>query len=244
MENQTMENRILSRREMLVLMGGTVAVSAFACSASGLIDTDSAVTAGCVVSPKQTAGPYFVDEKLNRSDIRTDPANGTVSPGVPLTLALTIMQVGKNSCKPLPGATVDIWHCDALGVYSDVQDENFGNTKGKKFLRGYQLTDAVGKVNFMTIYPGWYPDRAVHIHYSVRTNPTSDWNKEFTSQLYFDEAVTDKVHALAPYKQKGGGRMMNVKDGIFRDGGSETMLKLTPKGEGYTAEYNIGFLTT
>jgi protocatechuate 3,4-dioxygenase beta subunit len=237
-----MENRILSRREMLLLMGGAAAVSAFACSASGLIGAESEPIAGCVVSPKQTAGPYFVDEKLNRSDIRTDPTNGTVSAGVPLTLALTIMQVGKNSCKPLSGATVDIWHCDALGVYSDVQDENFGTTKGKKFLRGYQLTDPAGKVNFTTIYPGWYPGRAVHIHYSVRTDPASDWNKEFTSQLYFDEATTDKVHALAPYKQKGSGRMMNVKDGIFRGGGTEAMLKLTPKGEGYTAEYNVGFL--
>jgi protocatechuate 3,4-dioxygenase beta subunit len=237
-----MENRILSRREMLVLMGGTAGVSAFACSALGLIANESEPIAGCVISPKQTAGPYFVDEKLNRSDIRTDPSDDSVSPGVPLMLTLNVMQVGKNSCKPLAEATVDIWHCDALGVYSDVQDENFGNTRGKKFLRGYQLTDIAGKVKFTTVYPGWYPGRAVHIHYSVRTDPKSDWNKEFTSQLYFDEAITDKVHALEPYKKKGNGRMLNANDHIYRDGGVQTILKLTPKGEGYAAEYNVGFL--
>ena len=83
-----------------------------------------------------TEGPYFVDEKLDRSDIRSDPSDNSVKAGVPLALTVRVMKVGGSSCTPLAGATVDVWHCDALGVYSDASDPTFGSTKGKKFLRG------------------------------------------------------------------------------------------------------------
>jgi protocatechuate 3,4-dioxygenase beta subunit len=53
---------------------------------------------------------------------------------------------------------VDVWHCDALGVYSGVRDFRF-DTSGQKFLRGYQTTDERGEVRFLTIYPGWYVGR-------------------------------------------------------------------------------------
>lgn len=241
----------LNRREMLMLLGGTTALSLFGCGGppGGPFDNtpySKQSIAGCIVSPGQTEGPYFVDEKLNRSDIRTDPSDNSVRPGIPLHLAITIFQVGNNACQPLPNATIDIWHCDAAGAYSDVKDNagNAGDTRGKKFLRGYQVTDANGKVEFQTIYPGWYTGRPVHIHYMIRTNPASEVGHEFTSQLYFDETVTDQVHAQPPYSQKGKRDMTLANDFIYRRGGSELMVQLTPSAEGYSGIYNVGFLIT
>jgi len=130
------------RREVLGFIGG-IGVSLAGCS-RGLSKPTStsqklAANPTCVVKPQQTEGPYFVEERLNRSDIRSDPADGSVQLGVPLQVLFRVSQVGDRSCTPLIGAIVDVWHCNALGVYSDVSDPNF-NTVGKKFLRGYQVT--------------------------------------------------------------------------------------------------------
>jgi protocatechuate 3,4-dioxygenase beta subunit len=191
------------------------------------------------VKPEQTEGPYFVDEKLNRSDIRSDPSDNSVKPGVPLQLAFRVSQISGGACTPLAGAQVDIWHCDASGIYSDVQDPNFGNSKGKKFLRGYQITDAQGMAKFTTIYPGWYQGRAVHIHFKIRTNPASNAGHVFTSQLYFDDALTDQVHTQAPYASRGQRTMRNEADGIYRNGGKQLMLTLAKQGDGYTSTFDI-----
>jgi protocatechuate 3,4-dioxygenase beta subunit len=192
----------------------------------------------CIVRPEQTEGPYFVDERLNRSDLRPDPSGGSVKEGRPLTLAVRVHEIRGNACTPLAGAMVDLWHCDAAGVYSDVRDRSF-DTRGKKFLRGYQITDAAGKAEFLTIYPGWYSGRAVHIHFKIRTDPQSRRGYEFTSQIYFDEAVTDRVFEKAPYRP-GGQRTKNSQDGIFQDGGEELILSLSQKEEGYTGTFDIG----
>jgi protocatechuate 3,4-dioxygenase beta subunit len=197
----------------------------------------------CIVRPEQTEGPYFVDERLNRSDIRSDPSDGSVKDGLPLQLALRVHEIRGNACTPLAGAVVDIWHCDALGVYSDVRDRSF-DTRGKKFLRGYQVTDPTGTARFLTIYPGWYPGRAVHIHFKIRTNPESRRGYEFTSQIYFDDALTAQIHAQAPYATKGQGRLMNRQDGIFEDGGDRLMLQLTKEAQGYTGVFDIGLQMT
>ena len=210
--------RILSRREVLALLGGSGAALLAACAPGALASpspstsaqaTSAAATTAaaassaattlpsCIVRPAVTEGPYFVDEKLNRSDIRSDPTNGTVKTGAPLTLTFLVSRVSGSSCAALSGATVDIWHCDALGVYSDASDASF-NTRGQKFLRGYQTTDASGKAQFTTIYPGWYQGRAVHVHFKIRTGAS-----EFTSQLFFDDALNTQVFAAAPYSQKG-----------------------------------------
>jgi protocatechuate 3,4-dioxygenase beta subunit len=194
----------------------------------------------CVLTPQQTEGPYFVDERLNRSDIRPDPVTGTVSEGVPLKLSLQVTQVAGSACTPLSGIYVDLWQCDALGVYSDVNDRNTGSTAGgSKFLRGYQQTDADGKVEFTTIYPGWYGGRAVHIHFKVRTALDGP-AREQISQFYFDDALTDQVHALPPYNSKGQGRMRNDRDGIYRNGGTALTVPVVQDGEGYAGTYNIG----
>ncbi len=194
----------------------------------------------CIVRPALTEGPYFVDEKLNRSDIRPDPSDGSVRDGLPLELTFLVSQINGN-CAPLAGAIVDIWHCDAAGVYSDVNDPRV-NTQGKKFLRGHQVTDAGGVAKFVTIYPGWYPGRAVHIHFKIRAgaNPVYD----FTSQLFFDDALSDQVYTRPPYAGRGERNPRNAGDGIYRNSGSQLLLNLTPTAEGYASTFDIGLNIT
>lgn len=205
--------------------------------------TSTAALPSCIVRPALTEGPYFVDEKLNRSDIRPDPATGKVSEGIPLQVVFNVSQISASGCVPLEGAQVDVWHCDALGVYSDVQDNNFGSTQGTKFLRGYQLTDANGQATFTTIYPGWYRGRAVHVHFKIRNGTSSQQVHEFTSQFFFDESVTDQVHAQEPYAQKGYRTLKNEGDGIYRSGGEQLLLRPAKMGDGYTTRFDIGLQT-
>ncbi len=260
--------RVLGRREVLVLFGAAGAAMLTGCApgqsgtaqptnaptqapssvpaqaTSVATQAPSATTAAgtlpsCVVRPALTEGPYFVDEKINRSDIRSDPSDGTVKDGAPLSLTIHVSQINGSGCTPLQGAQVDIWHCDALGVYSDASDPSF-NTKGKKFLRGYQVTDANGTVQFTTIYPGWYQGRAVHIHFKIRTDPSSESGYEFTSQWFFDESLTDQVHAQQPYAAKGQRTLRNDGDNIYQQSGGQTLLDVAQSGDGYAATFDIG----
>lgn len=241
--------RVLSRREVLAFLGAagvTLFVGRDFMQGTGTA-TPAATPAGatptsipaCVVRPEMTEGPYFVDEMLNRVDIRTDPSDNSVKEGVPLHLTFRVSQIDSSACKPLEGAQVDIWHCDALGSYSDVRAEN---TVGKKFLRGYQLTDSSGIAEFLTIYPGWYRGRTVHIHFKIRKNATADKAFEFTSQLFFDDKQSAEIFKLAPYSQKGQQDTLNEQDGIYRNGGDQLLLTLVKdeKGEGYNATFDIG----
>jgi protocatechuate 3,4-dioxygenase beta subunit len=214
-----------------------------ACSSGGL--TIQAQAVPCVVVPEHMEGPYFVDEKLNRSDIRTDPSDRNARPGAPLRVSLRVSQItAAGACAPLAGALVDLWQCDAGGLYSDVQDTQVKfDTRGQKFLRGYQVTDAKGAVQFTTIYPGWYPGRAVHIHFKIRTNPAGASGTDFGSQLYFDEALTDKVHAKAPYTSKGRRNTLNENDGIFRNGGRQLMLRVAEEPAGYAGAFELALKT-
>lgn len=194
---------------------------------------------GCVVKPDLTEGPYFVDEMLNRSDIRPDPSNGTVKAGAQLQITFRVYDINSSTCTPLVGAQVDLWQCDALGVYSDVSDPGF-NTKGQKFLRGYQTTDSSGLATFTTIYPGWYQGRTVHQHFKIRATTVSGQSYEFTSQLFFDDTLTDTVHAQQPYAAKGQRTLRNSGDGIYRQGGDQLVLAITPTSEGYATTFDIG----
>jgi protocatechuate 3,4-dioxygenase beta subunit len=223
--------RILTRREALAMLGGAAMLASGVSPRSGMAQTLPA----CVVTPEQMEGPYFTDVRLNRSDIRSDPTDKSVKEGVPMVLTLRVSAVGNAGCAPLAGATVDVWHCDAAGVYSD----SGGNTTGAKFLRGHQVTDANGSARFTTIYPGWYPGRAVHIHFKVRILAGPALGNEITSQLYFDEAVTDRVLARAPYSVHGQ-RTRNSDDGLYRRGGSRLMLALTESGGGYAGGFHVG----
>jgi protocatechuate 3,4-dioxygenase beta subunit len=234
--------RVLSRREALAVLGA----SGFVLLAGGphlgraWAEPLRRVPA-CVARPEQTAGPYFVDEMLRRSDIRSDPGTRVVKDGTPLDLTLVVSALRAGSCVPLAGAHVDVWHCDAAGVYSGVEDPGF-NTVGQSFLRGYQLTDDAGEARFRTIYPGWYAGRAVHIHFKIRTDPGAQRGREFTSQLYFDDALTTRVHSRMPYAAKRGRerRDRNADDRIFARGGDQLLLAPKASGDGYAARFEVG----
>jgi protocatechuate 3,4-dioxygenase beta subunit len=246
--------RILSRREVLALFGGSSVALLAACAPGGALvspsptstaqQTSAAATAAatapaaatalpsCIVRPALTEGPYFIDEKLDRSDIRSDPATGVVRPGAILNLNFLVSRVSGSACTALSGAMVDVWQCDALGVYPGV-----GNASGQKFLRGFQNTDASGSAKFVTIYPGWYQGRAVHIHFKIR--PTS--STEFTSQLFFDDALSTQVFSQAPYSQKGTqGMTRNTSDSIYQQAAGKLSLNVTKTGDVYSATFDIG----
>jgi len=255
--------RILTRREVLALIGvGGVAATLAACapgstgaaspeasaanasaatagaSAGASPDASVAASAGtlpsCVVVPELTEGPYYVDVNLERSDIRPNTADGAVAAGTPLELAWVVSQVDGNGCLPLEGAIVDVWHCDALGVYSGVQ-----GSSGTDFLRGFQRTDAGGGATFTTIYPGWYQGRAVHIHFKIRTEPDAVAGFEFTSQLFFDDALNQQVFATGVYAAKGQPDRPNASDGIFNQSGGATLLDVTQDGASYKTTFEI-----
>lgn len=242
--------KILSRREALALFGitGSAALLAACAPISGMgrpsgaaadLSAIEAINASlpptCVVRPELTEGPLFVDEMLNRSDIRLDPSNNQVSEGTEFNLTFRVSKVGNNACTPLEGIQVDIWHCDAQGIYSDTNQLGM-STVGQKFLRGFQKTDANGIASFTTIYPGWYEGRAVHIHFKMRTSDGYD----FTSQLFFDDALNDEVFATTPYSQKGNGQIRNGNDGIYRQGGEQMILAVEKSANGYAATFDVG----
>lgn len=252
MDNHSGKTVGLSRRRILGLLGGAAAaLVSYGRRDEGLlraIGTSAIATAAtipsCVVRPEQTEGPFFVQEKLNRADIRSDPSDGSVKQGVPLHLAFQVSRIDGSACVPLGGAVIDIWQCDTLGSYSDVRDMS-RDTRGKKFLRGYQVTNAGGIAEFLTIYPGWYQGRAVHIHFKIRADaPSKRAFHEFTSQLYFDETITDQVHKQPPYNSKGKRTVTNATDSLFRRGGKELTLALTKDAQGYLAKFDIGLQIT
>src|SRR5437879_13873001 len=106
-------------------------------AASDTTPTASSVaTPACVATPAETEGPYFVDERLNRSDITTDSSTGSKRNGVPLDLTFQVARVSSSGCTSLGGARLDVWHCGAAGGCSDVAAHS---TVGQRFLRGYQL---------------------------------------------------------------------------------------------------------
>jgi protocatechuate 3,4-dioxygenase beta subunit len=127
-------------------------------------------------------------------------------------------------------------------VYSDVSDPSF-NTSGKKFLRGYQVTGTDGVARFTTIYPGWYQGRAVHIHFKIRSAASAASAYEFTSQLFFDDSLTDQVHATERYASKGQRTLRNSGDGIYNGGGSQLVLDVTGTADGYAATFNTALDT-
>jgi protocatechuate 3,4-dioxygenase beta subunit len=250
--------RVLSRREALALMGAaSVTVVAAACApgsvASGSAPASAAAPSAtaartatasaaavasslpsCVVVPELTEGPYYVNENLDRSDIRIDTSDGAVSEGAVLTIDWVVSQVDGNACIPLEGVLVDVWHCDARGDYSDV-----GGEQGHDYLRGYQHTDASGKARIVTIYPGWYQGRAVHIHFKIRTDAAASSGLEFTSQLFFDDALSAQVYATGVYAAKGVPDVQNASDGIYQQSKGMTLLKVVKDGDGYKATFEL-----
>lgn len=232
--------RVLTRREVLALLGSAGALALVGASrpSSGRVYPGTS-RYPCVVRPESTQGPYFVDDRLERSDIRSDPTDGIVKEGALLALTLNVSHITKTGCAPLAGAVVDIWHCDAAGVYSDAVDPNF-DTRGKKFLRGYQVTDRNGIAKFTTIYPGWYPQRTPHIHYKIRPPVSAQSAYEFTGQMYFHEGLSDRIYRRPPYLVRGKRVVSNLTDRIYNsDGGRQSMLVVTQVKDAYTGAFDV-----
>ena len=188
--------------------------------------------ARCTLTPEQTEGPFYFDADSIRSDIREDRE------GTRLRLALRVRDAG--SCEPIPDAVVDLWHADAGGAYSGFDGggggagaagDGPGGEGGQaqsetRYLRGAQVTNADGIAEFVTIYPGWYPGRTVHIHAKVHLDRTT----VLTTQLFFDDEISDAVYAKRPYSARGARDQRNASDGIF----DETLvLTLAKEGGGY-----------
>jgi len=214
----------LTRRSSLVALGSLAAAAAGwrtdDAGAGPAAVASGAVT--CVLTPEMTEGPYYVPDEAVRRDI-TEGLSGT-----PLALRLTV--VNASTCQAIAGAKVDVWHANALGVYSGVQ----GNSG--TFMRGVQPTNAHGLAQFETIYPGWYAGSTVHIHVKVHLGG----NVVHTGQLFFPDSLSDSVYRKAPYSTRPGRDVRNATDAIFRNGGSRSMLKLSRSGTGYVGAIALG----
>jgi protocatechuate 3,4-dioxygenase beta subunit len=217
----------LTRRRSLLGLGGLVAAALGAGAAKATEDGPAGVASGqvkCVLTPEMTEGPYY----LSGEKLRRDITQG--KPGARLDLALTV--VDASTCRPLKGATVDIWHCDAGGVYS-----GFGaGSSNRTFLRGLQRTDAHGAAHFKTVYPGWYPGRTVHIHVKVHVRG----NVVHTGQLFFADATTDAVYRKVPYSKRPNRDPRNSGDSIFVNGGKRSLLKVKKTKVGYRGAIVMG----
>jgi protocatechuate 3,4-dioxygenase beta subunit len=195
-----------------------------------------------VLTPEVTEGPYYLDIDKVRSDI-TEGKDGT-----PLDLRITV--VDASGCTPIRDAAVDVWHCDAGGVYSGFSQAGGGpggpgasqsTTDNQTFLRGTQVSDGNGLAEFRTIYPGWYRGRAVHIHMKVHVGGSV----VHTGQLFFDDGLTEQVYRNAPYNSRGNPDVRNSADSIYRDAGAASAVPtMTPSGNGYAGAITVGVKRT
>ena len=218
--------RLTRRASLTGLLGGALALAGWK-AASSEAAGGPAVASGqvtCVLTPELTEGPYYIDGEKVRRNITEG------KPGAPLTLRLAV--VDASTCKPIKGATVDIWHADAGGVYS-----GFGAGSGSRtFMRGLQRTDANGIATFQTVYPGWYQGRTVHIHVKVHIGG----NVVHTGQLFFSDTVTDAVYRRSPYSKRPNRTTRNAGDSIYVNGGSKSLVKIARRGTGYTGAMTMG----
>ena len=216
----------LSRRQALAGFG-SVSLGALlaACSddedgPTAQVETSEGTTsrfddaATCTQTAEQTEGPFYFDVDRVRSDIREDREGATLRLGVRVRDAA--------ECEPIANAVVDIWHCDAEGSYSE---------PGETYLRGAQVTNADGIVEFTTVYPGWYPGRTVHIHAKVHL----DRQTVLTTQFYFDDTVSAHVFVDDPYPGESNRDGFNETDGLY-----DPDLELTLSEEGAS---HLGLIT-
>jgi protocatechuate 3,4-dioxygenase beta subunit len=188
-----------------------------------------------------TEGPFWVDERLLRQDVRSEPTTGVLQPGLPLRMEISVSRLNTvGTPSPLVGAWVDIWHAGGAGSYSDANGSGNPNTIGQKWLRGYQITDSHGMVRFITIYPGWYIGRAVHIHARVRVFSGATATTNFTTQFFFNEATSTALFTRLPaIYGHSGTRTLNSTDMIYSSLGSQAILRMADDGSHAVASFNI-----
>ena len=212
----------LTRASLLRSAGAAAAVLGL--GRLGGRDAFAGESVSCVLTPEQTEGPYYIAKEKLRRNI-TDGR-----PGTPLTLRLAV--VDAKTCRPIRGAAVDIWHCDASGIYS-----GFGAGRASRtFMRGIQRTNANGVATFKTVYPGWYQGRTAHIHVKVHVRG----NVVHTGQLYFPDRVTDAAYGKAPYTNRPNRDVRNADDVVFRNGGKRSLLDLRRNAAGYVGSIRMG----
>ncbi|MGC4095239.1 MAG: hypothetical protein QM756_46420 [Polyangiaceae bacterium] len=160
----------------------------------------------CTLTCAATLGPCYA-ETLTRKDI----SEGQL--GLPLRMAFLIVD---EKCRPIRGATLDIWHTAPSGLYSGAETSQMctlGDPKARasRWFRGMQTSDENGRVDFDSCFPGWYSSRTIHVHFSVRIGQT----EYVTSQLFFDDALSDQIVAGEPlYRERGARDTTNQNDGV------------------------------
>ena len=234
----------LSRRQALGLFGAAgAALSAGACS-GGTPTSPSATTTAtttttttgttttppstttCAVTPSETAGPFPSIALPTRSDVREDRTGLLL-----LTLAIAVANTNAG-CAPVTNASVEIWHCDARGDYSE-----YGTQTSATWLRGLQPVDATGKATFITVYPGWYQGRATHIHVEVFVGGRT----VKTTRIAFPEDVNNAVYATGVYAARGQNPQKNATDMVFSDGVTSELATMSGSPtSGYNATFTVG----
>ncbi len=189
------------------LSTGTPPTTAFA-------GADFADLSACRLLPELTQGPYPTLQQIERRDVTEG------HDGLPLRVGI---QVVDETCQPIEGAVVEIWHCDVDGDYSAYADGYTADDAGEgtTFLRGFQTSNADGIVEFLTVYPGWYTGRAIHIHSKVHIDDTT----VLTTQYLFDDDLNAQVMTTEPYAAYGQPDTTNGTDGVTRgDGEADGLL--------------------
>lgn len=227
----------LNRRDVVVGLGssGLAALAGVPRLAFARAETAPAeALAACSLTPAQTEGPYWFDAH----QVRRDVTEG--KPGAAFRIVLRV--VSTDTCLPLPGALVEIWHADATGLYSGYAGQGDGgtvDTRGQTFLRGLQVADADGAVEFLSIYPGWYRGRTTHVHFKVHFQDRT----AVTSQLFFPDAVSTAIHtSRAPYSTRGQADTTNSRDGIYTGTANRERLlvPVAADGAGYVGSLTLG----
>lgn len=229
----------LTRRQALASLGLAGAGLAVGSAAGVPAVSGVALASAVALTAEQEEGPYYVDLEKVRADVVGDRE------GVPLHLAVTV--VNDKTGKVVKGAAVDLWQCDASGVYSD---ESAESTKGVTWLRGVQLTDAAGVASFVTIYPGHYAGRATHIHAKVHVSGKvsgttySGGHVSHTGQMFLPDAISTKVYRLSAYTNDKATRVLNTADRVYtQQGGAKSQVKLARRGssvaKGYTGTITL-----
>jgi protocatechuate 3,4-dioxygenase beta subunit len=232
----------LDRRAAVRLLGlGAVGVLA-ACGEDATSPTTPTLSSSCGTTLEGEEGPFFVNDSgsgYERTNVVANLGGSNVQPGVALALSITVLDT-KNSCRPIQGVQVDIWSCNALGVYSG---ESSQETTNESWLRGYQLTDNSGKVLFNTIIPGWYAGRTTHIHLRLRSiYDGASSGSTNTTQLFFDQTVINNIHAsVPPYAGRGINPTTNASDRIFaqQEKGTNVLTLGGSAGTGFSAAISL-----
>lgn len=183
----------------------------------------------CVLIPRETAGPFPLDLTDNEAFFRQDVRESEL--GAPLRLRLKI--VGLDNCLPMQDVRVHIWQCDRNGVYSGYNTGSNPGDRDATHLRGYQLTDVHGEVEFLTVFPGWYPGRICHIHFQVFVSSSYS----AVSQLTFPLEPRSKIYADHPNLYPRGDDPLDFASDIsFADDHQLQLATLTFNEE--TQEYD------